>query len=218
VKGLVAILVVLAIWTAGLLAFADRVARLTPADEPAAAQGIVALTGASDRRLEAATRLLENGKGQRLLLSGVNRKTTRKDMLAVTGASKPVFDCCIDLGFTAADTIGNGSESAEWARAMGYTRLILVTADFHMPRAMLELKSAMPEAEIIPYPVATPAYDAQHWSGSTEGAKRITLEYCKYLAVLVREAILSVGAKPHTPAAAAQTSSPAQTPTPTTDH
>ena len=196
-KGLAAILVVLAIWTAGLLAFADRVARSTPADEPPAAQGIVALTGASDLRLEAATHLLENGKGQRLLLSGVNRKTTRKDMLGVTGAAKSVFDCCVDLGFTAADTIGNGSESAEWARGMGYTHLILVTADFHMPRALLELHSAMPEAQITAYPVATPAYDAAHWAGSTEGARRIALEYCKYLVILMREAILSVGPKPH---------------------
>lgn len=201
-KGLAAILVALAIWTAGLLAFADRVARSTPAEEPAPAQGIVALTGASDLRLEAATRLLENGKGERLLLSGVNRKTTRKDMLGVTGAAKPIFDCCVDLGFTAADTIGNGSESAEWARGMGYTRLILVTADFHMPRAMLELKSAMPEAQITAYPVATRAYDAAHWAGSTEGARRIALEYCKYLVILMREAVLSVGQGPHHPAAA----------------
>ena len=206
-KGLVAILVVLAIWTAGLLAFADRVARLTPAEEPQAAQGIVALTGASDLRLEAATRLLENGKGERLLVSGVNRKTTRKDMLGVTGAAKPIFDCCVDLGFVAADTIGNASESAEWARAMGYTRLILVTADFHMPRAMLELKSAMPDARITPYPVATPAYDARHWSGSTEGARRIALEYCKYLVILTREGILSLGPKPHLPTGPGATAS-----------
>ncbi|MBS0410899.1 MAG: YdcF family protein [Proteobacteria bacterium] len=200
-RGLAAILVALAIWTAGLLAFADRVARSTPAEEPAPAQGIVALTGASDLRLEAATRLLENGKGERLLLSGVSRKATRKDMLGVTGAAKPIFDCCVDLGFTAADTIGNGSESAEWARGMGFTRLILVTADFHMPRAMLELKSAMPEAQITAYPVATPAYDAAHWAGSTEGARRIALEYCKYLVILMREAVLSVGEGPRHPPA-----------------
>jgi len=44
----------------------------------------------------------------------VNKKTPRKDVLGVTGAAKPVFDCCIDLGFTAADTIGNASETADW--------------------------------------------------------------------------------------------------------
>jgi len=204
-KGLAAVLVVLLIWTAGLLAFADRVARLTPAPEPAAADGIVTLTGASDLRLEAAMRLLENGKGRRLLVSGVNRKTTRADIAGVTGAAKPVFDCCVDLGFTAADTIGNARETSEWARSMHMRRLILVTADFHMPRAMLELRSAMPEAEIVPYPVATPTLDARHWQKTGRGAERMVLEYVKYLAILTREAVLGLGPR-ETAAPAATTS------------
>jgi uncharacterized SAM-binding protein YcdF (DUF218 family) len=203
-KGLAAILVTLAIGLAGLLAFAARVERMTPAADPAAAEGIVALTGhSSDQRLEAGARLLEAGKGQRLLVSGVNRKTPRKDMLAVVGTTKRLFDCCVDLGFTANDTIGNGQETAEWARAMRYRRLILVTADFHMPRALLELHAAMPEAEITPYPVATPALDARHWAASGEGARRMAGEYVKYLAVLTREAIFSLGPRARPPAAAA---------------
>jgi uncharacterized SAM-binding protein YcdF (DUF218 family) len=193
VKGLAIVLVALLIGVAGLVAFADRIARLTPAADPPAADGIVALTGASDLRLEAAMRLLENGKGRRLLVSGVNRRTTRADVAGVTGAAKPVFDCCVDLGFTAADTIGNARETAEWARTMHMRRLILVTADFHMPRAMLELKSALPEAEIIPYPVATPTLDARHWQRTGRGAERMVLEYAKYLAILAREAVLSLG-------------------------
>jgi len=195
-KGLAAILVLAMIWTAGLLAFADRIARLTPADEPPPADGVVALTGASDLRLEAATRLLEDGRGQRLLVSGVNRRATRQDVWTVTRAAKPMFDCCVDLGFTAADTIGNARETAEWARAMRYHSLILVTADYHMPRAMLELKAALPEARITPYPVATPALDARHWAGGSEAARRMVLEYSKYLAILAREATLGLGPAP----------------------
>jgi uncharacterized SAM-binding protein YcdF (DUF218 family) len=144
-------------------------------------------------RLEAATRLLEDGKGKRLLVSGVNPRATRADVLNVTGAAKRVFDCCVDLGFTAVDTVGNGREAAQWARAMGYRSLILVTADYHMPRAMLELKSALPEAAVTPYPVATPALDAHHWQGSSEGARRMAVEYCKYLVILAREAVLKAG-------------------------
>ncbi|HWA60349.1 MAG TPA: YdcF family protein [Caulobacteraceae bacterium] len=200
-KGLAVILVALAIWAAGLLAFADRIARLTPAQDPPEADGIVALTGASDLRLAAAARLLQDGKGERLLVSGVNRRTTRQDVLGVTGATKRLFDCCVDLGFTAADTIGNGREAAEWARSMRYRRLILVTADFHMPRAMLELHSAMPEARVTPYPVATPALDARRWWATGEGARRMTLEYSKYLAILTREAILGLGPRPGPPKA-----------------
>ncbi|MGI8840188.1 MAG: YdcF family protein [Caulobacteraceae bacterium] len=198
-KGLVLILVVAAMWVAGLLAFADRIARLTPAAAPLAADGIVALTGGSDLRLEAASRLLEDGKGRRLLVSGVNRRATRQDLLGVTGAAKPLFDCCVDLGFTAADTVGNARETAEWARSLGYRSLILVTADYHMPRAMLELRAAMPEARIAAYPVATPALDARDWRASDESARRMVVEYCKYLAILARQAVLGLG--PRRPAA-----------------
>jgi len=192
-KGLGLIVAIMMIWAAGLMEFADRIARLTPAEEPAAADGIVALTGGSDLRLEAASRLLENGEGRRLLVSGVNRRATRQDILGVIGAAKPMFDCCIDLGFTAADTVGNARETAEWARSLGYRSLILVTADYHMPRAMLELKAAMPEARIVPYPVATPVLDARHWQSSGDGARRMVLEYCKYLAILARESVLGLG-------------------------
>ncbi|MGI9168718.1 MAG: YdcF family protein [Caulobacteraceae bacterium] len=192
-KGLVFILVVVLIWTAGLMEFADRIARLMPAEEPSAADGIVALTGGSDLRVGAGSRLLEEGKGRRLLVSGVNRRATRRDLLGVTGAAKLVFDCCVDLGFTAADTIGNARETAEWARSLGYRRLILVTADYHMPRARLELKAAIPEAAVAPYPVATAALDARHWRSSGEGARRMVLEYSKYLAILARETLLGLG-------------------------
>ncbi len=192
-KALVLILVLAAIWGAGLLAFADRIARMTPAEDPAAADGIVALTGGSDLRLEAASGLLEDGKGRRLLVSGVNRQATRQDLLGVTGTAKPIFDCCVDLGFTAADTVGNARETAEWARSLGYRRLILVTADYHMPRAMLELKAALPEATIAAYPVATPALDARHWRSTADSARRMVVEYSKYLAILARETLRGLG-------------------------
>lgn len=192
-KGLAALLVVLGIWTAGLLAFADRIARLTPAPDPPVADGVVALTGASDRRLEAAAKLLEDGKAQRLLVSGVNPRASRSDLLGVTGAVKRTFDCCVDLGFAAADTLGNARETAAWARSRRFHSLILVTADYHMPRAMLELRSALPEDEITAFPVVTESLDARRWPDHWQSARRMIVEYCKYLVILGREALLKVG-------------------------
>ena len=55
--------------------------------------------------------LLEAGKGKRLLVSGVNRRVTRDDLRDVTGAIKPIYDCCVDLGFQAANTKGNARET-----------------------------------------------------------------------------------------------------------
>ncbi|HEV2362871.1 MAG TPA: YdcF family protein [Caulobacteraceae bacterium] len=192
-KGLAILLLALTVWAAGLFAFAGRVARLTPPADPPPADGIVVLTGASDQRLVAAADLLEEGKGRRLLVSGVNRKARRGDLLGLTGAPRPMFDCCVDLGFSAADTIGNARETARWARALGFRTLILVTADYHMPRAMLELRSAMPGETITPYPVATDALDARHWASSSKSARRMIVEYAKYVVILAREAVLKAG-------------------------
>ena len=104
-KTLAALLIALMIWGLGLLAFTGRVDQSTPAPEPPISDGVVVLTGASNLRLEAATRLLEDGKGKRLLISGVNREATRADVQSVTRAVKPIYDCCVDLGFSAADLI-----------------------------------------------------------------------------------------------------------------
>lgn len=194
-KSLAALLILAMIWVVGLLAFASRAEHATPAPEPPVADGIVALTGGSIIRLEAATKLLEQGKGKRLLVSGVNRVATREDILGVTGAVKNIYDCCVDLGFMAADTIGNARETAEWARVKGYRKLILVTADYHMPRALLELRAAMPEAEVYPYPVKTETLDTDNWWKKSGSAKRMAIEYTKYLAILGREAFLSLGPK-----------------------
>ncbi|HJV42953.1 YdcF family protein [Caulobacter sp.] len=204
-KTLAALLIALMIWSLGLVAFTGRVDLSTPAPEPPAADGVVVLTGASNVRLEAATRLLEEGKGERLLISGVNREATRADVQTVTKAVKPIYDCCVDLGFTAANTVGNALETAEWARSKGYKSLIVVTADYHMPRSMLELRAAMPDVKLHAYPVKTDL-NAHRWWKTTSSARRMVVEYCKYLAILGREAFLGLGPKDKAASAAKEAS------------
>lgn len=194
-KSVALFLILLMLWSVGLLAFTARVEHSTPAPDPDPAQAIVALTGNATMRITAAVKLLELGKGRRLLVSGVNPEVTRPELRAVSKATRGVYDCCVDPGFQAADTKGNARETAAWAEAHKYTRLIVVTADYHMPRAMLELRGAMPHADLTPYPIKTAELDAANWWRTSAGAKRMILEYCKYLAVLAREAFLSLGPK-----------------------
>jgi uncharacterized SAM-binding protein YcdF (DUF218 family) len=194
------LLILVLIWVAGLFAFAGRIARSTPAPDPQPADAIVVLTGPSNARIVSAMRLLEDGKGGRLLISGVNRKATRADIASVAKAPSQLFDCCVDLGFSAADTIGNARETAVWARAYGFRRLIVVTSDYHMPRAILELKGALPEGQLVAYPVQTEEFDPRRWWKSGEGARRMVLEYCKYMVILARESVLSLGPRERPPA------------------
>jgi uncharacterized SAM-binding protein YcdF (DUF218 family) len=191
-RRLALLLILVLVWAVGLLAFAGRVDKLTPAAEPPVSDAVAVLTGASTLRLKAAVRLLEEGKGRRLLVSGVNEEVTRDDLMEVTGAWKPIYQCCVDLGFEAADTKGNAQEIAAWARKHGFSQIVVVTADYHMPRSMLELRGQMPEAKLIAYPVKTDSVDAAHWWRSQVQAKRLVLEYCKYLAVLAQESARSL--------------------------
>jgi uncharacterized SAM-binding protein YcdF (DUF218 family) len=193
VKTLAAIVIVLLAWTAGLFAFASRVERSTPAEEPPVADAVVALTGASDLRIETGVNLLAQGRGRRLLVSGVHPDVTRADLQAVAHASSRLYNCCVDLGFDATDTLGNAQETAAWARAKSFGSLVVVTSDYHMPRALLELRGALPEAELYAYPVVTPSLDARRWWRTSSGARFMTLEYCKYLVVLARESVLALG-------------------------
>lgn len=184
--------IVALIWLVGLFAFADRVRGFTPAPEPARADGIVALTGPSAERVNAAIRLLEQDKGERVLISGVNREVRRQELRELTPGSNRLFNCCVDLGFEAETTNGNAQEIAAWARARGYDSLIVVTSDYHMPRSLLELRSAAPDLELTPYAVPTPSLDNSRWWRAAVTARRMTLEYVKYLAVLGRETLHKV--------------------------
>ncbi len=191
------LMVVLLIWGVGLISFVGRVADSTPAAEPPVSDGVVALTGASDARITAAMKLLETGKARRMLISGVNPQASRADIRGVAKATRRLYDCCVDLGFQAADTVGNARETARWAQKHKYRSLIVVTSDFHMPRAMLELRAALPGVSFTPYPVPSPELNARHWWRTQEGARRMVLEYSKYLAILGRELLLSLGPKDH---------------------
>jgi uncharacterized SAM-binding protein YcdF (DUF218 family) len=180
---------VVLLWLAGLWAFAERVAASTPAVEPPTADGIVALTGSSSIRLEAATQLLEDGKAQRLLISGVNRQATRSEVKGVARGVGRIWDCCVDLGFQAETTQGNAVETAGWAREHGYHSLIVVTADYHMPRALLELRGALPDVALYPYPVVTDTLNARRWWARNEDIHRMVVEYSKYLVILAKDGI-----------------------------
>jgi uncharacterized SAM-binding protein YcdF (DUF218 family) len=208
-RSLAALLVLALIWVSGLMAFAARVQQSTPQPLPPPADGIVVLTGASsNERMGAGVALLTAGYGRRMLVSGVNRDLTREDLRTATTAVKRLYDCCVDLGFNAVDTVGNARETADWAKSMRYRSLTVVTTDYHMPRAMLELRAVLrpPEFTLQPYAVPTPALKVRQWWRSPRAARLMVVEYSKYLAILGRDAVLGLGPRA-TPAA--QPKSPA---------
>ncbi len=172
----VLILVAGAAWLGGFVAF-DRAARRA-AREPPQADAIVVLTGGADR-IDTALGLLAAGNAPLLLISGVGRGTDlaeldRRTHLAPDQAAR------VTLGRTATTTVGNAEETAAWVRARGVRSLIVVTAGYHMPRAMLEIGRAVPGVTLYAVPVRPPAL-----RGGVEisTVRILANEYNKYIAV-----------------------------------
>lgn len=154
----------------------------TPTKAPKA-DAIVVLTGGGTR-LDRAEELFERGLGKRLLISGVDPATSKQTLKHLIHGG-PRFDCCADMGYAAQDTHGNAQEAAAWVRRYGFHSLILVTARYHMPRALREFSAAMPHVTIIPYAVVQDRIDLADWWWHPKTALLLHLEYMKYLASLI---------------------------------
>jgi len=183
-----ALLVLLAVWLGGLIYFTTLIPD-SVADPTTPTDGIVVLTGGSDR-LREGLQLLADGKAKRLLISGVYHEASLADLLQTGGAppglSQQMKDCCITIGYRAGNTLGNATETAEWAAANSIHSLRLVTADYHMPRSLLEFSHALPGTLIVPNPVFPERVKSDEWWLWPGTAALVVTEYHKYLAALVR--------------------------------
>ncbi len=156
--------------------------------DPGTADAIVALTG-GEGRLAAGLSLLDQGKGTRLLISGVHSETTREELfVAVGGQVSPHAACCVDLGRSAESTIGNAEETASWVAEHNYRSVILVTASYHMPRSLMEVRAASPHTEFIPYPVFPDGVRLEDWWRDPATTGVLAWEYVKFLGSAVRVA------------------------------
>ena len=170
---------------AGFVGFASSLER-SESNLMAQAEGVVALTGGSDRVLEAAG-LLARGQARRLLITGVNRATHGADLEKILPVSKDLFACCVDLGYQAQDTAGNARETRDWAKAHGVTgTLIVVTSNYHMPRALVELSAVLPDYRLYPFPVVTEHVNVADWPRDPRVLKLLGREYLKYLRAVIK--------------------------------
>lgn len=169
----------------GFLAFATHVGTLATPEDPPKADAIIVLTGGL-YRLDAGVNLLNEGKGERLLISGVNPRAGRDDLRQATGGDRQLFSCCVDIDHAALDTIGNAEESGKWMEAHHYDSVILVTNNYHMPRSLLEMRRILRDVEIQPYPVVNTSLSAGQWLTDPDALRVIATEYAKFLAALAR--------------------------------
>jgi uncharacterized SAM-binding protein YcdF (DUF218 family) len=171
----------------GFVMFAVSVMR-EPERRELAADGIVVLTGGPIRIAEG-SRLLAEGRARRLLISGVNPQTRREDLMRLSKLDRRTFDCCVDVGYEALDTIGNAAEARAWAAKHQYTRLVIVTSNYHMPRSLAEMSRRMPAVELLAHPVMAKSAGRRPWWVQPRVARDLASEYLKFLPAAARLAV-----------------------------
>jgi len=147
---------------------------------------IVVLTGGGDR-IPAALTLLQEGKAKKLFVSGVHKGVDVDALLRIDGAPSQKPDATlakrIDLGDMAADTFGNSVESVAWMRANNFKSLRLVTADYHIRRALIEFHMEAPDLVIVPNPIHPAGIVDGRWWRDRATVSLLLGEYGKYLIV-----------------------------------
>jgi uncharacterized SAM-binding protein YcdF (DUF218 family) len=174
--------------------FIGFLSQLRGAEEKPArnADGIVVLTGGSSR-VSDAMELLAGGYGKRLLISGVHPTNAASDISRSLPDNQSLLGCCVDLDRSAVNTRSNAAETRRWARDRGFRSLIVVTSNYHMPRAIVELSHAMPDITLIPFAVVGEKWRDEPWWTSGATLRLLLSEYVKYLAVEIRVRLEDIG-------------------------
>ncbi len=178
-------------WALGLILFYLSPPTATLPADPADA--IIVLTGGRDR-IKAGLDLYRDGKGHALFISGVHKDVRFEDLFKESSPQeREQLKKSIFLDYNASNTIENAQRAREWVKHHQIRSLILVTADFHMRRSLLEFHQRLDDVVIYPYPVADVIF-ARGETGDKESFpsmqdRKVFLvlkEYHKYLGALAR--------------------------------
>jgi len=176
---LVAVLPVLGLF-AGFAWFL-RLAAEGPAQPERKTDGIAVLTGGAER-VQTGLRLLREGRASRLLVSGAHPDVTLADLARSAGQEPGALEGRVTIGHGATSTRGNAAEIAEWVRQEGIGSLRVVTAGYHMPRALLELRRVLPGVALVPHPVVPASLRDREAGSRLRTWSLLAGEYLKLLA------------------------------------
>ena len=172
------ILLTLLVWVIGFVGFSLYALSFKFAPQTQA-EGIVALTGGTDR-IATSIQLLEENSSAQLLISGVNKQVPPAEILRMVPSH---LTDKITLGYLAETTAENALETANWIRQKNINSILLVTSFYHMPRSMIEILKHTPHLTIVPYPVFPKSFNNSVEWIKTRYAWLLFIEYHKFIVV-----------------------------------
>lgn len=163
-----------------------------PLPESRKADAIIVLTGGQERIARGLSMLAE-GAAPVLFISGVDERLSVARLLS-TGASEETQQKIRDIGgevvldHYSRSTVSNADQSAAFIKKRGIKSIRLVTANYHMKRALHEFREANPGLSILPDPVFPPGFQRELWWRDDNSRRLIFSEFYKYVAIVMRDA------------------------------
>ena len=165
----------------GLFNFKEKILSLEKSKN-ITSSNIVILTGGSNRIKEGLKIVNDINKltktDFKILISGTGKgftKATLKKILT-SDFNLKLVECCIELESISKDTYSNASETYKWTKKNDIDNIILITSNYHMPRAILEFKNRMPNQQFFTYPITPKNHDVKNWLNSLDTVSLIFIE------------------------------------------
>ena len=144
---------------------------------------IVVLTG-DKFRISKGMEILSNGIGEKLLLSGVNKNIKLTNIKNEFPKYKNFFDCCVEIENISSNTFENSRETFLWLEKNKYNSVLIVSSDYHMPRAKLEFEKFLNTKNTYYHPV-----NSNNNLMAIGKIKKLFLEYVKYMRTYISLAV-----------------------------
>ena len=153
---------------------------------------IVILTGGANR-IKDGLKIIQDFKNSKninykILVSGTGMGFTKSSLKKKLGPNfnSQLIQCCIDLDGVSKNTLTNASETFKWTSKNDIKEFILITSNYHMPRAILEFKNVMPNLKIYTYAITPKKHDIENWLSSYQTFSLVFTEYCKFIIASLR--------------------------------
>ena len=153
---------------------------------------IVILTGGTNR-IKDGLKIIEgfrkeNKNNYKILVSGTGTGFTKNSLKKKLGPNfnPKLIQCCIDLDSVSKNTFTNASETFKWTKKNDIKEFILITSNYHMPRAILEFENIMPNLKIYTYTITPDRHEIENWLSSYQTFGLVFTEYCKYIVANLR--------------------------------
>ena len=159
---------------------------------------IVILTGAANR-IKDGFKIIDGFEklkiiNYKILVSGTGKGFSKKSLIKQISPNfdPALIECCIYLDSISKNTLTNAIETSKWAKRNNVKEFILITSNYHMPRAILEFNNIMPNHKIYTFPITPKKHNVQKWLDSNETFSLILKEFCKYIIANFRIKILNI--------------------------